>query len=407
MWNLYGKHYDLNDFIDKHPGGKQVLELTKNLEDITALFETYHAFSKMEHIQKKLNLYEIPVLEKDPPYPLEFSNYRNLVKKVKNIYPDRKTIKSDRSFFLQMVGTFFLMCASFYVTYLSTVSFYIKCISQICYSTSIISIGFNMMHDGSHYGIFKKSSYNEWSSKVVNNILFWNSKIWFFHHVFLHHSNTGLEKDPDIHIYIKQKYFQSFYSLVIFYTIIPGQKILQAIYYSLVPFKKNFLSTDNIFYQTFPDISYYDIIDISMIGFQLYYVYKAGFRLFLLHAFVLNTLYFLNIYPNHSLYESKIENKYNGNDWAKMQIMHSGNFLNNNWLWTRIFGGINFQIEHHLFPNMSNIHYLKVAPIVKEYCQENNIPYVHHDSLYSTFLSFKKTYDFPDLSSERVPLKDS
>jgi len=45
MWNLYGKKYDLTAFARMHPGGAEIIEKTKGLEDCTALFESYHAFS--------------------------------------------------------------------------------------------------------------------------------------------------------------------------------------------------------------------------------------------------------------------------------------------------------------------------------------------------------------------------
>ncbi|MGV2341722.1 MAG UNVERIFIED_CONTAM: cytochrome b5 domain-containing protein [Planctomycetaceae bacterium] len=46
-------------FIDKHPGGKEILEKTKDMGDITPLFESYHAFSNKEHIRKHLEEYKI------------------------------------------------------------------------------------------------------------------------------------------------------------------------------------------------------------------------------------------------------------------------------------------------------------------------------------------------------------
>ena len=39
-WNLYGKKYDLTDFLDKHPGGRRILELSKGNKDLTPLFES-------------------------------------------------------------------------------------------------------------------------------------------------------------------------------------------------------------------------------------------------------------------------------------------------------------------------------------------------------------------------------
>ena len=55
-----------------------------------------------------------------------------------------------------------------------------------------------------------------------------------------------------------------------------------------------------------------------------------------------------------------------------------------------MFGGINYQIEHHLFPNMSSVHYPTIAPVVREFCRENNIPYVHHATIWSAYKSFIK-----------------
>jgi fatty acid desaturase (delta-4 desaturase) len=40
-------------------------------------------------------------------------------------------------------------------------------------------------------------------------------------------------------------------------------------------------------------------------------------------------------------------------------------------------GGLNFQIEHHLFPRMSHVHYHRIAPVVRQFCRAKGIPYVH------------------------------
>jgi linoleoyl-CoA desaturase len=102
-----------------------------------------------------------------------------------------------------------------------------------------------------------------------------------------------------------------------------------------------------------------------------------------------NTLYYINIIADHDLYETH-ENYYDGTDWAKRQICNSGNFMNGNREWTMAFSGINHQIEHHLFPNICGHHYTYIAPIVKEFCKENNLPYVHHPTLISAYNSFMK-----------------
>ena len=52
-----------------------------------------------------------------------------------------------------------------------------------------------------------------------------------------------------------------------------------------------------------------------------------------------------------------------------------------------LYGGINYQIEHHLFPTICHVHFEEIKPIVKDTCKEFNIPYVEHYSIYSALKS--------------------
>ena len=73
-----------------------------------------------------------------------------------------------------------------------------------------------------------------------------------------------------------------------------------------------------------------------------------------------------------------------------MQVRNFGNFLNDNILINHLFGGINYQIEHHLFPTICHVHFPEVKKIVKKTCEEFNIPYIEHPTLYSAVLSSMK-----------------
>ena len=75
------------------------------------------------------------------------------------------------------------------------------------------------------------------------------------------------------------------------------------------------------------------------------------------------------------------------NQWAVHQLSTTLNFANGNRLLTWFIGGLNFQVEHHLFPNVSHVHYRKIAPIVKKTAQEFNLPYNSIDSLYQALVS--------------------
>jgi fatty acid desaturase len=402
MWNIYNKRYDLTPFLYQHPGGSDILIKTKGEKDITVLFETYHAFSNKKGIKQSLQKYEL-TNDNDKKGEIiykayDFTNYDQLCFEIKKIYKTRNSIKStwfscSLNSLLFLLYVFYFHCAV-----ISHYHVFFKCIYAFVAGGFYISLGFTVMHDASHYAVSVNPNINLFLTKLWNGWGLWNANMWFFHHVLNHHSFTGQEnQDPDLYHYrpfarkVKTDYkIYSFFLSVqdkllpFILFVFPGQYIGQSISYVISSFKQRLFKID------IPKIAFYDIIDL-LLGFtHILFLYYGGFWPCLCYALSLNFWYAINIIPDHDTYETSIDNHYIGKDWCKMQICNSGNFLNNSLLWTYLFGGINYQIEHHLFPNMSYIHYPTISPIVKKYCKENNIPYVHHETVYDAYLSFIK-----------------
>lgn len=63
------------------------------------------------------------------------------------------------------------------------------------------------------------------------------------------------------------------------------------------------------------------------------------------------------------------------NNWAIHQLKTTVNFASSNKLVNWFTGGLNHQIEHHIFPNISHVHYNKIAEIVKKTVKEFKLPY--------------------------------
>ena len=63
------------------------------------------------------------------------------------------------------------------------------------------------------------------------------------------------------------------------------------------------------------------------------------------------------------------------NNWAIHQLRTTSNFANNSTLFSWYVGGLNFQIEHHLFPTMSHVHHREVSKIVEKTAVEFGLPY--------------------------------
>lgn len=70
-----------------------------------------------------------------------------------------------------------------------------------------------------------------------------------------------------------------------------------------------------------------------------------------------------------------------------------------------ICSGLQYQIEHHLFPGYSHVHYKKMSPFVREFCEKNGYPYRTMgwgEALYKTFLIFvRPKHEEPDLATLR------
>ena len=62
-------------------------------------------------------------------------------------------------------------------------------------------------------------------------------------------------------------------------------------------------------------------------------------------------------------------------NWFAHQLHTTSNFASNSRLFSWFVGGLNFQVEHHLFPNICHVHYKKISPIVKKTAEEFGLPY--------------------------------
>ena len=66
--------------------------------------------------------------------------------------------------------------------------------------------------------------------------------------------------------------------------------------------------------------------------------------------------------------------------WAAHQVETTVDFARRNWLLSWFIGGLNFQIEHHLFPRVCHVHYRAIAPLVEETCRDFGLRYAAHET---------------------------
>lgn len=76
--------------------------------------------------------------------------------------------------------------------------------------------------------------------------------------------------------------------------------------------------------------------------------------------------------------------------WAEHQMRTTANF-GKTWMATWICGGLDHQVEHHLFPRICHIHYPQLAPIVKQCALEHGLPYQHSGSFFEAVVLHGRT----------------
>ena len=155
----------------------------------------------------------------------------------------------------------------------------------------------------------------------------------------------------------------------------------------IVPIKK--LSAFDHFAFWTAKIGYY----IMMIALPIYMVgflpWLVGFLVMAMFAgLILSVVFQLahtveeTSFPVATIGTNDIEN-----EWAIHQIETTANFATKNKLISWFVGGLNFQIEHHLFPKISHVHYPAISKIIKRTCAEFNVKYIEYKHMRDAIIS--------------------
>jgi len=95
--------------------------------------------------------------------------------------------------------------------------------------------------------------------------------------------------------------------------------------------------------------------------------------------FSVNHLTDLSTFP-----DEKVVNR----DWARLQVMTATNFAVGSKFWTAFSGGLNYQIEHHLFPYLCHVYLPLISPIVQQTCKEFGVPYLTFPSFWDALAGY-------------------
>lgn len=264
-------------------------------------------------------------------------------------------------------------------------------------------IGFNVMHDGGHQSFSRYTWVNTVAAHFLN-VLGGNAYFWKIKHNINHHTYTnieGMDSDIDVKPFMRlhegqplRPYhrFQHIYWIILYgisYVVWVFYEDFQKYFSGRIsknsPRKKLAAIQHVIFWSTkLYYVFLYIVLPIYWLGL-LYWV--VGFSVITFVCGVTISIVFQLAHVVAGPQFHAVSNHHPKYDWAVHQVRSTANFATQSRLLHFILGGLNFQIEHHLFPRVSHIHYPAMARFVKQTCQEYDIAYMEYKSMVSAIVS--------------------
>jgi delta11-fatty-acid desaturase len=404
---IHNKYYDITNFA--HPGGPVAI-MAANRRDATALFESHHPFSDrtmMDNILKKYEMKE--ECEKCENYLLPGEKENGA------IFDWEETLKSDftvevrdkvKKHFAEKAkergvtlseatkatpqkwcewGCFMGAAAwSFYAMLYSQSIFWSWLNVLLC--PALYWLSGAMFHDGSHFAVSSDWRIN-WGMQYMYRVLS-NPYDWLHEHIIGHHPYTNIHnKDPDLHNsggeirltknegWNKKHEGQENKFVVISNLLLLGlniknslilivtQKYNGCMYKIPIELKYSLLLLCDIFLYMYL---------FFILPFQIWTPFYA-IKYVIIPYYIFSSIFCINAALNH-FHKDSINGQ--NKNWYIHQVTTANNF-GSHWPHYYTSIGLNYQIEHHLFPAVNHCHLRDIQPIVKSLCEKHSIPYHH------------------------------
>lgn len=361
-----------------------------NGRESTALFVSYH---RRRFPHEKYKAFQVPLSDVHPDSIIEqrkqpsYDNYLQLCAKVQPILAKSKGFAPAHYYLKAFLWVFLMLGLDLYS--LATRRPYFLTILQ---SFAMAMVGLNVQHDANHGAVSSDWRINRLLG-ISQDLLGGSSISWILSHDFVHHVYTNEPtRDDDLDIPLLRLHagipkhlaycLQQFYvflleavfgpvhvvSNILFLAKGPnakqqlfrGQWHLSMTMMLIVPFRImcNFMHASSV----------YDGVANCLLQYMLGGFYLAFFFLI-----------------SHNFDGAKKCGSSDGSDFLACQVETSCSF-GGSW-WAQANGGLNYQIEHHLFPRVHHGFYAKIAPIVRQYCREKGIKYTYYSTILENALS--------------------
>lgn len=321
-----------------------------------------------------------------------------------NDYFRQKSLKKTGNFklYFKTLIMFILLVTPYFLITIFNFHFALDFALCIIMGIGVAGVGMNVMHDANHGSFSSK----KWVNKIMGSsiyLLAGNVYNWKVQHNLLHHTFTNIhEHDEDLEAgrilrfskhtpWKKHHRYQHLYSILL-YGLLTINWSLTSDITQMIRYRKQKLSVGTEKSDTYmwsililTKILYFIIwivLPIFVFDIAWYQVVIGFFVMHYIAGLILSMIFQLAHIVEKAETPTPNESGFMKNTWAIHQLFTTANFGTRSKFLNWFSGGLNHQIEHHIFPNISHVHYSKIAEIVKSTAKEFNLPYHEYSSIW-------------------------
>jgi fatty acid desaturase (delta-4 desaturase) len=400
-----GTIYDLKSF--NHPGGDSVLIFGGN--DVTVQYKMIHPYHTSKHLEKMTVTGKVNDAVKDYVFDTEFE--REIKKEVFKIVRRGKEFGTN-GYLARAAFYIALYCVLDYFWTTQTTTFTLA----IAFGISQALIGLNVQHDSNHGAASRKSWVNDllgFGADAIGGCKYnWMCQHWT-HHAFTNHhlmDPDAVNAEPMLLFndypkgHEKRKWYHSFQAIY-FLPVLSGywlSMVLNPQTFTLrhagaeavgIRMDNEFLKSRRIVSTSIRLLYVYLNIARPLMNGGTENALMTVVHILTMGAFeslTLACLFALSHNFEHVDRDPTKPTRENGKAvcWFKAQVETSSTY--GGFIAGALTGGLNFQVEHHLFPRMSSAWYPYIAPKVREICAKHGVRYAYYPWVHQNFISTVK-----------------